>query len=54
MARRAIFDCECAWNHCTVRSYKEPRYCLCEWNNRATNWICTSRSTGQQTLKVIG
>lgn len=52
MARRATYICECAWNKCSVRSYKEPRYCICEYQSRAVNWICTRRSRGQQALEV--
>jgi len=47
--RRTIYVCECAWNKCTLRSWKQPRKCVCEQNNPAVNWI-PRISPGQQAL----
>ena len=47
--RRTIYICECAWNKCTLRSWKQPRKCVCEQNNPAVNWI-PRISPGQQAL----
>lgn len=53
MARRGIYYCECAWNKCTLRSYKEPRKCTCEQNNPACEWIARE-SSGQQNIERFG
>lgn len=47
--RRSIWICECAWNKCTLRSWKEPRKCVCEQNNPAVNWV-KHTSPGQQAI----
>ena len=49
MVRRSIYKCECAWNKCTLRSYKEPRKCVCEQNNPAVQWIL-HKSPGQRPI----
>lgn len=51
-SRRAIYYCQCAWNECTLRSWKEPRKCVCEQNNPAVNWIIRSAPVGQQKLEL--
>lgn len=48
--RRTIYYCSCAWNECTLRSYKEPRKCTCEQNNPACVWIPRKTSPGQKAL----
>ena len=50
-AHRPIWKCSCAWNNCTLRSWKEPRKCVCEQNNPAVDWVCTSKGQGQQKLE---
>lgn len=52
-SRRAIYYCQCAWNECTLRSWKEPRKCVCEQNNPAVNWIIRSAPVGQQKLELM-
>ena len=47
--RRSIYVCECAWNKCTLRSWKEPRKCVCEQNNPAVQWIL-HKSPGQRPI----
>lgn len=51
--RRPRYYCECAWNKCTVQTWKEPKYCLCEYQSRAVNWIMKKGPTGQLNLDEV-